>query len=44
MNAQATIEELLDPSFSMRSASYKIKVGDQFFPELLVAVILCNNE
>jgi hypothetical protein len=30
------IEELLDMSFSMRSVSYQIKVGDQFFPEIII--------
>jgi hypothetical protein len=35
-NTHATIEELLDASFSMRSVSYQRQVGDQFFPELLV--------
>jgi hypothetical protein len=28
MNTHATIEELLDPSFSMRSLSYQKKVGN----------------
>jgi hypothetical protein len=35
-NAHATIEELLDTSFYMRSVSYQRKLGDYFFPELLV--------
>jgi hypothetical protein len=33
---RATIEKLLDASFSVRSMSYKKKIGDYFFPELLV--------
>jgi hypothetical protein len=36
MNTRATIEELLDVSFSMWSVTYKRKVGDLFFPELLI--------
>jgi hypothetical protein len=36
-NTQATIEELLDASFSMRSVSYQTKLGDSFCPELLVS-------
>jgi hypothetical protein len=32
-NTHATTEKLFDASFSMRSMSYKRKVGDQFFPE-----------
>jgi hypothetical protein len=36
MNTYATIQDLLDASFSVRSVSYQRKVGDQFFPELLV--------
>jgi hypothetical protein len=36
-NMHATIEELLYMSFSMRSMSYQSKVGDYFFPELLVS-------
>jgi hypothetical protein len=36
INTRATTEELLDVSFSMRAVSYKRKVGDLFFPELLV--------
>jgi hypothetical protein len=50
MNTQA-IEELLGPPFSIRSVSYQMKAGDQFFSELLVlfedayiAVRLCSNE
>jgi hypothetical protein len=35
-NTHATIEELLDASLTMRSLSYQRKVGDWFFPELLV--------
>jgi hypothetical protein len=35
-NTQASIEELLDASFSIRAVSYQRKVGDYFFPELLV--------
>jgi hypothetical protein len=35
-NTHATIGELLGASSSMRSASYQKKVGDYFFPELLV--------
>jgi hypothetical protein len=33
-NVHATIEELLDVPFSMRSVSYQRKVGDLFIPEL----------
>jgi hypothetical protein len=36
MNTHATTEELLDESLSMQSMLYQRKVGDQFFPELLV--------
>jgi hypothetical protein len=36
MNTHTIIEELLDTSFSMQSMSYQSKVGDFFFPELLV--------
>jgi hypothetical protein len=35
-NTYATIEELLDASFSMLPVSHQGKVGDSFFPELLV--------
>jgi hypothetical protein len=35
-NTQATIEDLLDLSFSMRCVPYERKVIDKFFPELLV--------
>jgi hypothetical protein len=35
-NEYAAIEELLDASFSMQSVLYQRKVGDSFFPELLV--------
>jgi hypothetical protein len=34
MNTHATTGELLEASFSARSASYQSKVGDLFFPEL----------
>jgi hypothetical protein len=37
-NTYATIEELLDTSFSMRSMSLSKKVGDYFFPELLLLI------
>jgi hypothetical protein len=30
----ATIDEMLEASFSMRSVSYQRKMGYQFFPEL----------
>jgi hypothetical protein len=36
INTHATIEELLDASFSMQSVWYQKKVGDQFFPQLFV--------
>jgi hypothetical protein len=39
-NTHATIEELLNASVSMRSMSYQRKVGDWFFPELLVILTL----
>jgi hypothetical protein len=39
-NTHATIEELLDASFSIRSVSYQRNVGDQFFPELLVISVV----
>jgi hypothetical protein len=42
-NTQATIEELLDASLSMLSVSYLRKVGDQFFPILLVFIIHINK-
>jgi hypothetical protein len=35
-NTHATVEELLDPSFSLRSVSYEKKVGCYFFQDLLV--------
>jgi hypothetical protein len=35
-NTHARVDKLLDASFPMRSLSYKRKVGDQFFPGLLV--------
>jgi hypothetical protein len=37
-NTCATVE-LLDPLFSVQSLSYQRKVGDLFFPELLVLII-----
>jgi hypothetical protein len=39
-NTHATIEELLGASFSMQSLLYQRKVGDYFFPELLVLIII----
>jgi hypothetical protein len=39
-NTDATIEELLDASFSLRSLSYERKVGDKFFPEFLVSYLI----
>jgi hypothetical protein len=42
-NVNVTTEELLDTSFSMRSVSYQRKLGDQFFPELLVYIILMST-
>jgi hypothetical protein len=41
-NTHATKEELLDALFSMRSVSYQRKVGDYFFPELLVFTFKIN--
>jgi hypothetical protein len=38
----ATIEELLDASFTMRSVSYRGKVGDYFFSEPIVLIYLVN--
>jgi hypothetical protein len=35
-NTHATLEELLVASFSMWPVSYQGKVGDQFFPELVL--------
>jgi hypothetical protein len=35
-NTPATIEELVDASFSMRCVSFQRKVGDRFFPKFLV--------
>jgi hypothetical protein len=35
-NRHTAVEGLLDASFSIRSMSYQRKVGDSFFPELLV--------
>jgi hypothetical protein len=35
----AAIEEFLDASFSLQSVSYQRKVGERFFPELLVTMI-----
>jgi hypothetical protein len=35
-NEHATIEEVLDVSFSIRVVLYQRKVGNKFFPELLV--------
>jgi hypothetical protein len=34
-NTHATIEELLNASFSVGSVSYQREVGDQFFPEFV---------
>jgi hypothetical protein len=39
-NAHATIEELFDALFYMMPVSYQRKVGDQFFPELLVSALV----
>jgi hypothetical protein len=39
-NADAKIEELLNVMFFTRSVSYRRKVVDQFFPELLVIDLL----
>jgi hypothetical protein len=36
---QATVEELLDVSFSMLSGSSQRKVGDYFFPELIACIV-----
>jgi hypothetical protein len=36
VNTHAAVEELLDVLFSMHFVSNQRKVGDQFFPELLV--------
>jgi hypothetical protein len=38
-NTHVTIKESLDASFSMQLVSYRRKVGDQFFPELLVSLL-----
>jgi hypothetical protein len=35
-NTHIKTEKLIDASFSMRSVSYQIKVGDRFFQELLI--------
>jgi hypothetical protein len=35
-NVHATIKEFLDASFSMQPVLYQRKVGNLFFPELLV--------
>jgi hypothetical protein len=35
-NTEATIEEFLEVQFSMRSVWCQRKVGDYFFPELIV--------
>jgi hypothetical protein len=37
-NTQATTETFLDSSFPVRSVSYQRKLGDQFFPELLIHI------
>jgi hypothetical protein len=39
MNTHATIEELLDASFFIRFV-FQRKVGDCFFPELLVYIVI----
>jgi hypothetical protein len=39
-NTNATIEELLDPWFYVRSMSYQRKERDDLFPELLVSFTL----
>jgi hypothetical protein len=39
-NAHATVEEFLEASSSMRSVSYERKAGYQFFPEILVLVLI----
>jgi hypothetical protein len=40
MNTHATIEELLDVSFSVWSVLYQRKVGGQFYPELFVSLFI----
>jgi hypothetical protein len=42
-NKHATIEELLDASFSVRSGSYQRKAGDEFYRKILdlLFVFLC---
>jgi hypothetical protein len=42
MNTHATIAELLDASFSMLSMLDERKVGDWFFPELLVLLYIVS--
>jgi hypothetical protein len=42
-NTHATVEELLDASFYMQSMLYQRKVDDQFYPELLVHILLQNS-
>jgi uncharacterized protein (DUF486 family) len=42
-NTHATIEELLDTSFYTLSVSYKRKVADKFFQELLFFFVLYFN-
>jgi hypothetical protein len=44
VNTHATPEELLGMLFSMQSVSNQRKVGDQFFPELLVISDIISRE
>jgi hypothetical protein len=39
-NTYATIEELVDASFSMQSVSFKREVDDYIFPELVVYFLI----
>jgi hypothetical protein len=41
-NSHATIEKLLDASFSVLSVLYEGKVGKYFFPELLVYFMMLS--
>jgi hypothetical protein len=43
-NTHSTTKEFLNMSSSMRFVSYERKVGDQFFPELIPAVLSSNDQ
>jgi hypothetical protein len=42
-NTQATTEETLEASFSMQSVSYQNKVGEWFFAEFIVSIMVIRR-